>query len=318
MGNKIWLIAAISLILVGGIIFGGAMTALNWDFTKLSTVKYETNEHPVTGEYTNISITTDTADVTFAVTDGAGTTVVCYEQETAKHSVTLKDGTLEIEVADTRKWYEHIGITFGTPKITVYIPQGEYGVLSIRSSTGDVKIPKDFKFESIDISESTGDVINYACATETIKIKTNTGSICVEGISAEALDLSVATGRVTVSDVTCAGDINIHVSTGKTNITGIRCKNLSSNGNTGSMSLKNVIATEKLFIERTTGDVTFNGCDAAEILVKTDTGDVTGSLLSEKIFAAKTDTGNVDVPKTAAGGICEISTDTGDIKITVS
>ena len=31
----------------------------------------------------------------------------------------------------------------------------------------------------------------------------------------------------------------------------------------------------------------------------------------------KTDTGRVDVPKTVEGGRCEITTDTGDIKITV-
>ena len=33
---KIWLIVATSLILVGGIIFGGIMMALNWDFSKIS------------------------------------------------------------------------------------------------------------------------------------------------------------------------------------------------------------------------------------------------------------------------------------------
>ena len=49
----------------------------------------------------------------------------------------------------------------------------------------------------------------------------------------------------------------------------------------------------------------------------TDTGDVKGSLLSEKIFIPTTDTGDVDVPKTVTGGRCEITTDTGDIKITV-
>ena len=51
--------------------------------------------------------------------------------------------------------------------------------------------------------------------------------------------------------------------------------------------------------------------------VSTDTGDVTGSLLSAKVFVVTTDTGTVQVPKSTAGGRCEISTDTGDIRITV-
>jgi len=81
--------------------------------------------------------------------------------------------------------------------------------------------------------------------------------------------------------------------------------------------LKNVNAAEKFSIERSTGDVKFDGCDAAEVFVKTDTGDVTGTLLSEKVFIVETDTGKVDVPKTVNGGRCEITTDTGDINISI-
>ena len=51
--------------------------------------------------------------------------------------------------------------------------------------------------------------------------------------------------------------------------------------------------------------------------VTTDTGDVKGTLLSDKIFFAETKTGRKDVPKTTAGGKCEIKTDTGDIIISV-
>ena len=313
--TKVWLIIAASFVLVGGIIFGGVMSMLKWDFTKLSTVKYETNNYEITENFNNISIITETSDVVFVPSESQKASVVCHEQKNMKHSVTVQDGTLVIEVVDTRKWYEYIGINFSTPKITVYIPQGEYGKLSIKSSTGDVKIPKEFKFENIDISESTGNVTNYASASENIIIKTSTGNIRVENVSANTLDLSVSTGGITVSNVTCEGDVKIDVSTGKTNLTNIECKNIVSSGNTGAISLKNVIATEKFFIERSTGDVRFEGSDATEISVKTDTGDVTGTLLSEKVFITETSTGRINVPKTTSGGKCEITTSTGDINI---
>ena len=57
--------------------------------------------------------------------------------------------------------------------------------------------------------------------------------------------------------------------------------------------------------------------EARTISIKTDTGDVTGTLLSEKEFITDSDTGNIDVPKTTTGGKCEITTDTGDIKIDI-
>ena len=315
--TKVWLIIAATLVLIGCIAFGSAMSMLNWDFTKLSTTKYESNSYEISDNYKNILIITDTSDVVFIPSKSLTTSVDCYEQENTKHTVTVNDNTLVIKMVDTRKWYEYIGINFGTPKITVSIPQEEYNTLSVKSSTGDVEIPKDFKFESIDISVNTGKVTNHASASEILKIKTSTGSIRVENTSVGTLDLSVSTGKVTVSDVTSKGDVSVSVSTGKTYITDTKCKSVISNGDTGGISLDNVIAAEKFSIERSTGDVKFNNSDATEIYVKTDTGDVTGNLLTDKVFIAQTDTGKVDVPKTVIGGKCEISTDTGNIKIQI-
>ena len=57
-GTKVWLIIATLFVIVGMLIFGGVMVAFQWDFTKLSTVKYETNETEVTEKYDNISVIT--------------------------------------------------------------------------------------------------------------------------------------------------------------------------------------------------------------------------------------------------------------------
>ncbi len=315
--TKVWLIIAASLVLIGCILFGAVMSMLKWDFTKLSTGEYEKNDYKIYEDYQSISIITDTADIVFVPCESTTTTISCYEQKSNMHSVSVKDGTLEIEIVDTRKWYEYIGINFGTPKITVHIPEGEYGKLSVKASTGDVEIPEVFKFRSIDISVSTGDVKNNASALEGVKIKTTTGNICIEDISTGSLDLTVSTGKVIVSGVTCQENVTVGLSTGKAYLTDIVCKSLISSGSTGDISLDNVIASEKFSIERSTGDVKFIRCDAAEIYVITDTGDVTGNLLSNKVFISNTDTGRVDVPKSVDGGRCEIITDTGNIIITV-
>ena len=66
-----------------------------------------------------------------------------------------------------------------------------------------------------------------------------------------------------------------------------------------------------------TGNVNFDGSDAAEIFVKTSTGKVTGNFLTDKVFITQTDTGTVAVPKTVTGGRCKIATDTGDIEIKI-
>ncbi len=312
---KIWLIVGASLVLVGAIIFGGVMMALNWDFSKISTVKYETNEYEINDSYKNIKVVTDTAKINFV--PSKNTKVVCYEDTKQKYSVSVQGDTLVIELSNNKKWYEHIGINFGSPKITVYIPAGEYGALTINGDTSDTQIPKDFKFESIDISQSTGDVKCLASAIGDIKIKTSTGHITVEDITAGLLDLKVSTGDIIASNVECADKVSVKVSTGKTILENVKCNDVISTGDTGNFTLTNVIADGSIDIERTTGDIKFNGCDASELVIVTDTGNVKGTLLSDKVFIVKTDTGSIKVPETVSGGKCKITTDTGDIKIEI-
>ncbi|MBO5295816.1 MAG: DUF4097 family beta strand repeat protein [Clostridia bacterium] len=313
----IWLITASALVLIGCVIFGGVMSLLKWDFTKLSTTKYESNRYEINDVYQNISIVTDTADVEIVAVEGIQSAVDCYERVNGKHSVSVKDGTLVIEFSDTRKWYDYIGIHFGSPKVTVTVPKGEYVGLSVKVDTGDVKIPEGIGLETIDISGTTGDVRCCAAVSKRVSIHLSTGDLFVGGAEVGELDLKTSTGDITVASVTCGGAITTKVSTGKMKLSDVSCKMLSTEGSTGDVVLTNVMVSEGLSIRRSTGDVKLERCDAAEIFIKTSTGDIKGSLLSDKVFATQTNTGKIDVPKTAAGGRCEISTDTGDIKISV-
>lgn len=295
---KIWLILAAVLMVVGLVLIVVSMSAYNWDFTQLDSVSFETNTHTPYDDFHSIQMDTDTADISILPSLDGTSKVVCKETENLKHTVEILDGVLTIREEDSRKWYEHIGFSFSSAKITVYLPEAEYQDLTIQESTGDIAIAAGLHFHNMDIKTSTGDVENYASAWETIGIHTDTGYIRMEAVSAGTLDVTVSTGDVTIVDVTC--------------------DNLISEGDTGDLNLKNVIAQEAFKIERSTGDVSFDKSDASDILVETETGDVTGSLLSNKVFYTETDTGKVSVPPAGKGGNCVIHTDTGDIKITVS
>ena len=285
--------------------------------TACSLSDYETNIHKINEEFDNISIKTDTADIAFVLSDDGMCRVDCYEEAKINHSVEVQNGTLTVDVVNNKKWYDYIGVNIDSPKITVYLPKSEYSSLIIEESTGDIEISKDFGFNNIDISLSTGDIKCYASAAEAIKIEASTGDIFAESISAGSLDITVSTGNVTVSSVTCDGDITVGVSTGEVYLTDIVCKNLTSTGSTGDVSLSNVVSTGKITIDRSTGDVMLDRSDATELFITTSTGNVEGSLLTDKVFIAKTNTGRIDVPSSITGGKCEITTRTGDIRISI-
>ncbi len=311
--TKIWMIVAGSLVIAGLILFTVTLALNQWNFNNFATQKYQTVTHELKEEFSNIKILSDTADITFLPSSDNKRKVVCYQPETVPFEIMVTNTLLTIDETNNREWYNYIGVNWNQPTITVYLPAGDYGFLTVTEHTGDIRIPKDFSFTSLDISASTGDVTCYASTVGETKIHLSTGHIVLENAKAGSLDLKVATGSTTLKNVECEGDVALKATTGDTMVTNLSCKNFSSNGTTGDIVFTNTLATEAFFVERSTGDVTLNRCDAQELFITTSTGEITGTLLSSKVFITETDTGSVEVPKSVTGGKCEITTDTGDI-----
>lgn len=280
-----------------GIIFVGAMSVLKWDFSKLTTFKYQDNSYQIEQTFSSISIETYEADVQFKFSSDNTTSVVLHEREKVMHKVDVIDETLTIKAEDTRKWYDYIGINFKSPKITVYLPLSEYNSLFVKTSTGDVRVSQEFNFEIVKVIVSTGDVNINNVTTQDLDISVSTGDINLNNLNLKNLSISSRTG-----------DVDLH---------GITLDHLTITGKTGDLDMENVVATNKFYITLSTGSVELERCDAGEIYIKTSTGDIEGSLLSEKIFIAKSGTGEENVPRTTSGGICELTTSTGDIEIRI-
>ena len=316
--TKKWIIAAVVMLVAGVLICGITFANFGLDLHKLSTVEYETNTYEVKEDFRNITFKADTEDITLIPSSDDTCKVVCLEEKDDPHQVSVQGDTLTICRKEKQKiQFFNIGIITESPKIEVYLPNDKYQALSVDADTSDVNIPKNFSFESISVMLDTGDIKCQASVNANVTMKTETGNITISEISASEMKLTSDTGRMDIKNVELSGDLEIREDTGRVDMENVTCRNLTSNGDTGKIVMTNVIASGEFNIERSTGDVKFNGCDAETIYVRTDTGDVRGSLLSEKVFITDTDTGNIDVPKTITGGRCEITTDTGDIKISV-
>lgn len=278
--TKIWLIVAASLVVLGLAVFTVALASHDWSFKEASSQRLETNSYVVSEEFENISIDSDTADIVFLPSADGTCRIECIEHEKENHRVSVEDGRLEIIREDKREWYDYISFfSFESTKITIYLPENEYGKLTVKESTGNISLEK---------------------------------------ASFEEIDLTLSTGHVAFMNVSCRDTLKIKTSTGDVFLTSVTAKSINSVSSTGDMVMKDVIVQDLLEIKRSTGDVRFEACDAGEIKIVTDTGDVDGSLLSEKNFVVKTSTGDIEVPETTSGGRCEITTDTGDVNIIIA
>ena len=292
-------------IIIGGIfvaaglaLCAGAFIAFGFDLSKFDTAKYETENYSATESFRKIEIDAQETDIEIKPSDGDIAEVVCVKREKAECSVRVEDGTLKIRVTEKREWYDYFNLNLKSMSTTVYLPSGDYDAFTAECRTGDFSVSGAFTFGELRVNTSTGD-------------------IDIGNIRVGTADLSVSTGRIDLTSFVCEGDVSLTVGTGKTTVTDATCKNFVSTGSTGDIILKNVTATGGITVDRGTGDVRFENCDAGQITVETSTGDVTGTFCTEKIFDAKTSTGKVAVPATSTGGVCKITTSTGDIKISI-
>ena len=314
---KTWLIIAAALILVGLLLFVCVFAANSWDIRAFSTKKFTTNTYEITDGFENISIAARSADVrVLPATDGI-CKVVSTEHEKYPIAITADGTTLSIEVNGPEKWYEHIGISFDSPQITLYLPSGYYGDLKIDTSTGDILI-QSLAAKKMELRCSTADVfMDTVVCQEDICISTTTGDVTMVNVSCRDVKLEGRTSDVSMSTLQAAGNVSVWISTGEAEFHRCNAADLSVRTSSGDVGMAHVVASGKLTVTTSTGDFEFESCDAAEAEIQTSTGDVEGSFRTEKIFVVETSTGEVRVPSSTSGGICRITTGTGDIEITI-
>lgn len=331
------IIVAAILLVAGTALFLAGFAMMNFNFKGMTDMKYTTQTHKITEDFSSISIKISVADIAFIVSDSGESRVECYENDKHIHTVAVNDGVLCIGEKKSFNVFNFINIDFDHPRVTLYLTRTEYDSLHINSDTSLIVVPREFSFGGCNIQNRTGNV-SYTAPTATgLSIKTTTGRIMVSDISvSENIYLQANTGHVTLTSAQVGGHLFVHTTTGRIHLedvdcghvdlessTGdktvlrLNCASLISESSTGRSSFTDVIAEGKISIDADTGDVKLERCDAAELSIETDTGDVSGSLLSEKIFYAETDTGRIRVPHTTGGGKCEVTTDTGDITFTV-
>ena len=308
---------AVVLIAIGAILFSFTACA-GGGLKSVFEGVYETNTVDIADSFNDIDIEINTADVQFLISEDDKCHVVARDHKNINYDVKVVDGVLKISVHDDREWYDFVSIGIESSSLTVYLPEVEYGNLTLNGSTCEVILSGNFKFESIDVRLSTGDIDVSASATGNVNLKASTGDIELSNMSAASVSLTVSTGSIEVENVDIAGDATITVSTGDTEIDNMTCNNLFSEGGTGDIEMEDVIAAGKMTIVRSTGEVTLYACDAAELDIETGTGDVKGVLLTSKVFITRTNTGKIEVPETVEGGKCKVVTTTGRISFAIA
>lgn len=296
--KKIALIVAAALT-VGGLIVGGAaVVTMGFDFTGMNTQQFTTVTHPVDAPFSGVAVDAAECDVRLLPSEDGACRVECYDSEHITHTVSVANGTLTITRQDTRRWYERIGVYWGDEvAITIYLPPHTLDTLSVRTLSGDVTVSDAFSCRTADIQTTSGDVDMAAAVSDRLSFRSVSGDLHAKNASPAVFEIKTTSGDMSLSAV--------------------RCDALTASTTSGELTLKNVVVTNTLQIESTSGDVRLAACDAGALRIRTVSGDVSGSLLTSKRFDTHTTSGVVTVPATGDGGLCSVTTTSGDIRLSV-
>ncbi|MBR2617427.1 MAG: DUF4097 family beta strand repeat protein, partial [Clostridia bacterium] len=274
---------SLALILLGIILATVGLAVNGFNFKKFDMTKIEEKTFAVSAPFTSVSVETGATDVRFAPSQtGAGASVVSRVDKKIQYSVEVVNGVLTVTRKDTRKWYDYIGIRFAKQYVTVYLPEGEYQNLTVTGTTGDVTVPSNFTFATVNVKMSTGD-IRYSASAKNVSLEVTTGDISFTG-NAESVRIKGTTGDYAVRRATVTEGITVNATTGDVEMENVTAQTLAISLSTGEVDLNNVLTVGKTEITARTGDVELSYCDAGEYNVKTTTGDVEMSLLTPKIY----------------------------------
>lgn len=265
------------------------------------TIKQATGDINVPADYKfgNVNIKLSTGDTKFSAS-ASEAIEIC----TSTGDITLENvscGSLKTKVSSGKTTLTNVAVA---------------GDATVNASTGDMSL-NNVTFKNLSTTADTGDLNAIGLTGEGLSIERNTGEVGLNDVNCGGkVAVQTTTGKIDATNVTC-GDMTVTVSSGKTAMSNVSCISFTSTGNTGDIDMTSLVASERIDITRTTGDVRFDGCDAAEIYVETKTGDVKGTFLTDKIFQAHTSSGKINVPECWEGGKCKITTTTGKIEISI-
>ena len=339
MKKSVW----ISMIVAGACILAGlACIAVGHAmgghrFMKPNT---ESKDYTVTEDFQHIRVDTVSADVTFVLSEGGTCRVVTKDDGRMDYTVGVIDATLTVSAEVKEPWYKRPFSLFGGAEdasVTVYLPAKAYQSLTVKTTSGDIETESrmiisgdvsltvttgDIEWqgssESLSAKATTGDIsLENVTVTEGITAETTTGDISLTRVTGSSLKFHVGTGDIKLTDSAMTGQITAETTTGDISLTRITCDSLDAQTTTGCIELTDTVATGQVSAKTGSGDICLTRADAATLSLKTTSGSVTGSLRTPKVFYTDTTSGSVDVPRSTEGGLCEVKTTSGDIRLTI-
>ena len=199
-----FVLSALAVAAVGGltVLRTGLVAEAAWrhDYTPLTV-----NTYPVSGNFTDISVTDYYADVQFRVSRDGSVSVVTRDAADVTHTVRVEGNTLTVtrpEPSVGQRLFHHDD---DDPEVTIYLPAGNYGALTVSNTSGDIESAAQLGFASANLTTVSGDIDLNGPVSGKIVCNTTSGEVEGSLLSGKNFAVSSSIGRVSAPTADPAG-----------------------------------------------------------------------------------------------------------------
>lgn len=262
---------------------------------------YQTVERSFSGGIRGISIDCSAEDVYLRPSTDNQYHVFCSGSEETEFSIEVIEGILT--VTSDQEFLENLAAWDfeNQAKITVQLPVGNSVVplesVTVSTASGDVLAAEKLLLRRCEITTASGAVSFRAAVQGRMRIESTSGDIFVEDPSktpAYEFILSSTSGDLTLKGQTVSA-IVVESTSGDMLLEDCEFGTLTANSVSGEIDLA--------------------GVDAEECYIQTTSGDVSAGLRRAMDFHCSSTSGDIETPASVSGGLCQIDTTSGDIKV---
>ena len=278
--TKVFLILGALLLVAGLAVFIAGMSAAGWDFSRLSTVRYDVRAYEAEGAVTSVHVEYSNAGIAVKYSETAETVHIDYPvqlnergEEAAAVEISEKDGSLAI--VESVEWEKNFfqWSLGASPAVNIVLPAGQnialdlyaqngsisleaggeaLPSLSLRSDNGKISVSGEMAVGgTASFQTDNGDIeLIGALSAKEITASAGFGNISMRGgtIDAQEIVLTSGVGNIEATDSAFAGaqgDYTVHVSAelGEANVS-------DSSGGSRKLTLRTDMGDIRVAFER--------------------------------------------------------------------
>jgi len=304
--KKIVLIIAIVCVIGGAALAIAALNNENFNFRQLGrNSDYTEKSYEFENSEINEILIDDDDDIILMPSDDETVKITSFENEKQYYTVNMSsDGKLSVKYKETYKWYEFLQFVFSLDQkvLTVEVPSKIYGLVKVKSTSGDIKISDIDVSGEFEVKTVSGTVsMRNLDVGDQIEIETVSGEIEIDDIKGnEGILMKSVSGEINTSNLIISGKMEISTTSGDLNFNDAIID--------GNINLKSV-----------SGEIIFKSMQGEDITLKSVSGDINGTLIGDPdtyTVESHSTSGDIDVPKSKDGSnTLSVKTTSGDIEI---